>query len=109
MLWGYLRKITNHRGACLYLQNLPAVELARASYSRRGQTITHTFAGVLLLLLATPLYDAYRLYRASKKTDKEHFDPQIRSVPSGVLVCSTLFCAVWWAAGRSWACPHRRY
>ncbi|GAB4813269.1 hypothetical protein N2152v2_000315 [Parachlorella kessleri] len=73
------------------LANLPAVELARASYSRRGQTITHTFAGVLLLLLATPLYDAYRLYRASKKTDKEHFDPQI-SVNEVETVLSLYMC-----------------
>ena len=35
-------------------------------------------AAVLALLLASPAYDAYRLYRISKHTDKEHYDADIR-------------------------------
>ena len=60
------------------LQNKPAIDLARASYTPMGNTIANTFTAVLLLLLASPLYDAYRLYSAVHKTDREHFDPRIR-------------------------------
>ncbi|GAB4813271.1 hypothetical protein N2152v2_000317 [Parachlorella kessleri] len=57
--------------------NKPAIELARASYTPMGNTIANTFTAVLLLLLASPVYDAYRLYSAVHKTDREHFDPRI--------------------------------
>jgi hypothetical protein len=60
------------------VQNKPAIELARASCTAYGKTITHTVAAVLVLLLASPVYDAVRLYKASRKTDKEHFDPTLR-------------------------------
>lgn len=59
------------------MQNKPAIELARASYTPIGRTVTHTLAGVLCLLLASPLYDAYRLYRISEKTEKEHYDSDL--------------------------------
>ncbi len=46
--------------------NQPAIALARAAHTQIGSTIFHTLAGVLVLLLVSPLYDAFQLYRATR-------------------------------------------
>ena len=42
--------------------NAPAIGLTRATHTQVGATVFHTLAGVLLLLLASPVYDGLRLY-----------------------------------------------
>lgn len=49
------------------MQNKPAIELARASYTPYGRTIVNTIAAVLALLLASPLYD---MVRAAQRTQQ---------------------------------------
>lgn len=49
----------------------PAIALARLSYTQVGTTVFHTLAGVLLLLLASPIYDGARIYYASKEATEQ--------------------------------------
>ena len=52
--------------------NTPALQLARWSHDApRGATITHTVASVLSVLLATPVYDAVRLYRTEHAGERD--------------------------------------
>lgn len=50
--------------------NQPSIALARATHTQIGATVFYTLAGVLTLLMASPLYDATQLYHATRdKTD----------------------------------------
>lgn len=48
--------------------NIPCCALARPAPTRVqvGSTIFHTLAGMLVLLLASPIYDGLRLYYSTK-------------------------------------------
>lgn len=59
-------------------QNKPAIELARASYTPTGRIVTNTLAAVLTLLLASPAYDTFKLYKVTQKAEREHYDPSLR-------------------------------
>ena len=60
----------------------PAISLARASYTQVGSTVFHTLAGVLALLLASPIYDGARLYYSTKDAS-EQVSPDLRWVSEG--------------------------
>lgn len=55
--------------------NQPAIKLTRLTYTQIGSTVFHTLAGVLALLLASPIYDGVRLYYSTKdKSEQANID-----------------------------------
>ncbi|KAL4421328.1 hypothetical protein ABPG75_010619 [Micractinium tetrahymenae] len=55
--------------------NQPAIKLARLTHTQVGSTVFHTVAGVLALLLASPIYDGVRLYYSTKdKPEQANID-----------------------------------
>ena len=55
----------------------PAISLTRLAHTQVGSTVFHTLAGVLVLLLASPVYDGARLYYSSKEAS-EQVSPDLR-------------------------------
>ncbi|PSC76080.1 arsenite methyltransferase [Micractinium conductrix] len=74
--------------------NKPAIQLVRASYTQVGSTVFHTVAALLLLLLASPVYDGVRLWTSTKhqpeQVSQELSDQEMRTLLSLVLTTSSL-------------------
>lgn len=74
--------------------NQPAIKLARLTYTQVGATVFHTLAGVLALLLASPIYDGVRLYYSTKgqpeQANIDLSDHEARTMLSFSLTASSL-------------------